>query len=101
MPGPTPSLRGLRTGFWAVLGLGIALAAILSGVPRTGNAYAKVVEYNAVLSNYFYACAAIAASGGILTFLLGMARFRLGFISLAVSSAVFLTVLNQGLPRPV
>jgi 4-amino-4-deoxy-L-arabinose transferase-like glycosyltransferase len=92
------SLRGLRTGYWAVLGLGIALAAILSGVPRSGNAYARAVEYDAVLSSYLYAGAAIAAIGGIATFILGMVRFRLGFISLTLTSLAFLTVLNQGLP---
>ena len=92
-------LRGLRSGYWAVLGLGIALAAILGGVPHLGVAYAKVMEYSGMLSTYFfYAGAAIAAIGGIVSFLLGMAHFRLAFISLALSSAAFLTVLNQGLP---
>lgn len=92
------SLRGLRTGYWAVLGLGIALAAVLSSVPRSGGSYDKVVEYGGVLSAYFYAGAAIAAIGGIVTFILGMLRFRLAFISLIVTSAAFLTVVSQGLP---
>ena len=92
------SLRGLRTGYWAVLGLGIALAAVLSSVPRSGGSYDKVAEYGGVLSTYFYAGAAIAAIGGIVTFILGMLRFRLAFISLIITSTAFLTVVSQGLP---
>ena len=92
------TLRGLRTGYWAVLGLGIALAAILSGAPHSGVAYTKAVEYDEALSTYLYAGAAIAAISGIATFLLGMVRFRLAFIGLTLTSAVFLTVVSQGLP---
>lgn len=91
-------LRGLRTGYWAVLGMGIALAAILSGEPRPGVGFAQAVEYDEVLGFYRYAGAGIAAAGGIVGFLLGMARFPLAFISLALSSVAFLTLLSQGLP---
>jgi 4-amino-4-deoxy-L-arabinose transferase-like glycosyltransferase len=91
-------LRGLRTGYWAVLGMGIALAAILSGEPRPGVGFAQAVEHDEVLGFYRYAGAVIAAAGGIVSFLLGMARFRLAFISLILSSVAFLTVLGQGLP---
>jgi 4-amino-4-deoxy-L-arabinose transferase-like glycosyltransferase len=91
-------LRGLRTGYWAVLGMGIALAAILSGEPRPGVGFAQALEHDEVLGFYRYAGAVIAAAGGIVSFLLGMARFRLAFISLILSSVAFLTVLGQGLP---
>lgn len=92
------ALRGLRTGYWAVLGVGIALAAILVGDPRSGMEFAKVTEYDGIPSVYLYAGAAIAAVGGIISFALGMLRFRLGFISLMITSAVFLSVLAHGLP---
>lgn len=91
-------LRGLRTGYWAVLVLSIALAAILGGVPRLGQSYAKVAEYDAILGYYLYAGAAIAAIGGIATFLLGRRRFRPAFIGLTLTSVVFLQVLSHGLP---
>ncbi len=91
-------LRGLRTGYWLVLGLSIALAAILGGVPRLGQSYAKVAEYDAILGHYLYAGAAVAAIGGIVTFLLGRRRFRPAFIGLTLTSVVFLQVLSHGLP---
>ncbi len=91
-------LRGLHTGYWLVLGLSIALAAILGGVPRLGQSYAKVAEYDAILGHYLYAGAAVAAIGGIATFLLGRRRFRLAFIGLTLTSVAFLQVLGHGLP---
>ncbi len=91
-------LRGLRTGYWAVLGTGIALAAILSGGPHPGVSFVQAVEIDEVLGVYLNTGAAIAAVGGIVTFLLGMLRFRLAFISLIVFSVAFLTLLSQGLP---
>ena len=92
------TLRGLRTGHWVLLGLSIALTAILGAAPRQGQAYAKVVEYDAILSYYLYAGAAITAIGGIATFVLSLLRFRLAFISLTLTSAVFVQVLSHGLP---
>jgi 4-amino-4-deoxy-L-arabinose transferase-like glycosyltransferase len=91
-------LRGLRTGYWAVLGIGVALAAVLSSLPREGAGYAKIAVYGMALSHYLYAAAGIAAIGGIVTFILGMLRFRLAFIGLTLTSMAFLTVVSQGLP---
>ena len=57
-----------------------------------------MVEYDAILSYYLYAGAAITAIGGIATFVLSLLRFRLAFISLTLTSAVFVQVLSHGLP---
>jgi 4-amino-4-deoxy-L-arabinose transferase-like glycosyltransferase len=91
-------VRGLRTGFWIVLGLCTVVAAILFVMPREGAAYAKLVEYNQILSYYFYAVAVIWAVGGALTFLLSWFRFRLAFLALTGTTVAFLVALNAGLP---